>query len=284
MDFNKLLAILNEINSTDGKNLIEKLDEQKELNDILFNLSDQKREEVLKKITLFTKSDVKPETKDRNDVFIPALSKLDFVHCDFTGVGYEWDGAHYGVVWEVNPKFDAVTIIPATSKSRTEYANVIPIGNVLGLPPGDTTLLVSDMTKVSRKRIQPVSFNHWQRGVTRSRLKPIWAQRIVEAIAVTFGNEITFEQYLKESTGVAMPDNLDILRSNRFKPIRGIYDRTNNILKYRVWNQDNWHTITMKYPHTQFNKHAKAKLVVDLLSPISSVRIAAEEKYLELYH
>jgi hypothetical protein len=285
LDFNRLLDILTEIGSNAGKDLINKLEETKDLHKILMNLSDQERKEILRKITLFAQCDSSPEQKDpSNNTYQPPLTRLDFVHCNFTGVGYEWDGPHYGVVWEVNPKFDAITIIPVTSKPRKEYANVIPVGRILGLPPGNTTLLVSDMTKVSRKRLTPVEFNHYTKGRIRARLKREWIPRIVEAIAVTYGTEITLEEFVKQSTMVAMPENLDVLRKYRFKPIRGRYDRQKNIMYYRVWNEDIWNIVVMKNPNIQMSKTVKIKLIDELFSDNPTIRAQAEQNYRRWYH
>ncbi|MGG0545135.1 hypothetical protein ABEY63_24860 [Priestia aryabhattai] len=282
MDFKTVIEGLT-TNKVDSK-LIEQLEKEEELQKILFNLNNEEKEDLIRKITLFAKSDSKKDTKDKNDVYIPVLNKLDFVHCDFTGVGSEWDGPHYGLVWEVNPRFDAVTIIPATSKKRKNYANIIPVGKILGLPKGDTSLLVSDMTKVSRRRLEPVTFNHYTKGVIRTRLQNKWIPSIVEAVALTYGNETTLEEFITQRTIVSMPEDLEDLRSKRFKPVKARYDRENNIMEYRIWNQDNWHSLNMKNPNTQINKSVKIKLVKELLSEDLSVREEAERKYFELYH
>jgi hypothetical protein len=208
---------------------------------------------------------------------------LDFVHCDFTGVGFEWDGPHYALVWEVNPEFDAITVIPATSQKRKLYANVISVGSVLGLPPGDTTLLVSDMTKVSRKRLTQVIFTHWKKGPTVSRLKRSWINRIVEAIAVTFGNERTFEDYLKVFTKVAMPDDLTFLYTLRFTPVKIQFDETNGVLFYRIWNRDIYHSIKMLQPKSMIRISEKRQLIDELLSDHPVVRQQAEFRYQALY-
>ncbi|MEG6529117.1 hypothetical protein, partial [Bordetella bronchiseptica] len=83
---------------------------------------------------------------------------------------------------------------------REEYADVFQIGRELGLPDKDTTLLVSNMTRVSRKRIEPVKFKHFTKGEITSRLKKIHVPRIEEAIAVTYGNQTTFQRFLSEQT------------------------------------------------------------------------------------
>jgi hypothetical protein len=156
---------------------------------------------------LFAECDAKEDVLDDRGHFEPKINKLDFVHVDFTGVGSEWDGGHYGLVWNVNPKFESFVVIPTTSQPRQEYADVFPIGRVLGLPPRDTTLLVSDMTRVSRRRIKPVTFIHRTRGEITSRLKPDFVSRIEEAIAVTYRGQITFERFLYSKTAVAMHED-----------------------------------------------------------------------------
>ena len=100
------------------------IDELEKLKNTLSTLDPVKKEAIIKKVELFAESDAKPDVLDTDGNYQPEINKLDFVHVDFTGVGSEWDGGHYGVVWSVNPKFDSFVVIPTTSQSRKEYPDV----------------------------------------------------------------------------------------------------------------------------------------------------------------
>ncbi|MFE8703964.1 hypothetical protein ACFYKX_25660 [Cytobacillus sp. FJAT-54145] len=259
------------------------VDELENLRKIVMSLQPEQREAIIKKIELFAECDSKDSLTDVNGNFQPAISKLDFVHVDFTGVGGEWDGAHYGVVWNVNPRFDSFVVIPTTSKSRVEYPDVFPIGNILGLPPGNTTLLVSDMTRVSRKRITPVQFRHHTKGVINTRLKKDWVLRIEEAIAVTYGGQITFERFLRDRCSVAMPSDLEVLIAWRFKPVIARYDPKTQTLYYRLWTNDNWHTLQLVNPNQKIKKEMKSFIMDNYLSSDDTLQQHAIVQYNHLY-
>ncbi len=264
-----------------------------QLIETLSGIPSPQREDIIRKIKLFAEADAKAhqkrqfETADGRTItnYLPPLTRLDVVHCHFTGVGYEWDGPHYAIVWNVNPTFDAVTVIPTTSEKRVPHANVFSVGQILGLPKGDTTLLVGDTTTVSRKRLDLVPFMHPKKKVIQNaRLAQSWLDRIFEAMAVSFGGEVTFESFLAERTGIAMPRDLSILREWRFMPIRGSYDPDSNVMKVRKWNSDVVREEELILPNTVISRYEKGQLVRHLLSPDPEVREAAEAKYLALYH
>ncbi|MGO4268244.1 hypothetical protein AB4Z22_00105 [Paenibacillus sp. TAF58] len=250
------------------------------------------RGDIIRKLKLFAKCDAKPFQTVTNTLpsgktvtqHLPPLSRLDVVHCDFTGVGFEWDGPHYAVVWNVNSSFDSVTVIPTTSESREEHANVFCVSQITGLPVGRTTLLISDTTTVSRKRIEPVKFTHPKRGTVQSAKVPqSWTERIIQGMAVTFESETTFQEFVIHKTGTAMPADLSLLHSWRFMPVRGTFDGQNNVLNYRIWNKDNYHTTAFILPKQQISVDMKKALVRNLLSNDATVQSAAETQYKAWY-
>ena len=283
MDYQDFQRLLGQMASQDFQDNLAKVNDLETLVNTMSSLSQEEKDNLLKKLNLFAACDVKDESFDQDGLYEPKLSKLDFVHCDFTGVGYEWDGGHYGVVWEVNPKFDAITIIPTTSQRRQEYPNVISVGRRLGLPYGNTTLLVSDMTKVSRKRLNPVTFDHYTRGKTRTRLQTSWIPRIQEAVAVTYANEITFMELLKNSAGVSMPKDLQAFYDWSFKPVKARYDYKNHRYFVRLWNQDTWHIIEMTNPNRQMARSEKKNLINKLMSSDHGVKDRAKQRFHSLY-
>lgn len=250
------------------------------------------RGDIIRKIKLFAQCDARPyQTGTRTSHqgktithFLPPLSRMDVVHCDFTGVGYEWDGPHYAVVWNVNPIFDSVTVIPTTSETREEYANIFSVGQINGLPLGKTTLLVADTTTVSRKRITPVTYVHpRRRRVESARLPNAWIDRVYQAMAVNFAGETTFQEFVIRGTGVAMPEDLAVLYAWRFIPIQGSYDATNNILNFRIWNKADNHTVQFLLPKQQISLSVKQQLVRNLFSGDAGARATAQSQYETLY-
>ncbi|MCM3405931.1 hypothetical protein [Cytobacillus oceanisediminis] len=283
MEISDFIKLVKNMSSEEVEGFLDKLSKYESLDKTLSGVTPDKREGILKKIELFSESDAKDDQIDDHGKYMPEIKKLEFVHVNFTGVGSEWDGGHYGLVWQVNPKFDSFTVIPTTSKKREEYADVFSIGRVLGLPNGETTLLVSDMTRVSRKRISPVKFQHWKKGLVTSRINDAFIPRIEDAISISYGGQTSFEMFLRESTMVAMPADLSPIYSWRFKPIFGRYERSTNMLYYRLSNSDVWHMMQMVNPNSHIRKKEKIDIVKGLFSMNNAVRSAAEAEYKRLY-
>lgn len=292
MNFTDLVDMLTRASSEDAKKLYEKLKEFKDLNEFLAQLPDPERKDILKKITLFAECDAKAEntitykTKDGVEVkkYDPEFVRMEFVHCDFTGVGYEWDGPHYALVWDVHPRLDSIMVIPTTSQPRNESPGVFPVGRISGLPPGITTMLVSDMTRVSRKRLTPLPpYNHPKKGPIKVKLAQPWYERIREAIAVAYNHENTFEEFLMHKCGVDMVDDLSLLAAWRFKPVRCQYNSGSRVLTYGLWNTDQRHSTTLLAPKKQTSIGLKQQLIIDLFSFDVNVRKAAEARYNDLY-
>lgn len=258
----------------------------KELNTFLASLSEIEQGIITKKIKLFAESDSRVITYDsESQKFSPEHLKMDFVHCNFTGVGFEWDGPHYALIWDVNPKFDSVMVIPTTSQDRKDnIPSIIPVGNISGLPDGkSTTLLVSDMTRVSRKRLEQVFFEHPKKGRVTVRLPVIWMDRIREAIAVTYTNESTFEQLLLNNCRMDMINDMKLLSQWRFRPVKGNYNTTTNILSVRLWNSDEIHSFQLISPKKPVTRGLKKSLINDLISKDSEVKKNAESLFAEYY-
>lgn len=108
--------------------------------------------------------------KDGAKKFLPKFDQMEFVHCHFTGVGFEWDLPHYALIWDINPYYDSVMVIPTTSEPREERIDIFSVGKIQGLPKVDTYLLISDMTRVSRKRLEKITYIHEKKGTSNPRL------------------------------------------------------------------------------------------------------------------
>lgn len=284
MNFSQLTTTLDLLLNEDSKQLNNMLKELSDLNDFLGSLSKIERGIITKKIKLFAESDSKVITYDsKNDKYTPEYLKMDMVHCDFTGVGYEWDGPHYALIWDVNPKLDSIMVIPTTSQTRKkEIPSIIPVGSISGFKKS-TTLLVSDMTRVSRKRLNPVFYNHPKKGKIPVRLPMPWMPRIREAIAVTYTNEITFEEFIINNCGSDMVSNLKVLKDWRFRPVKAKYNPTTQLLSLRLWNSDEIISFELIGPKKPVTKGFKEKLIKNLFSTDLDIKAKAELLYADLY-
>ena len=247
-----------------------------ELIDILEPFDTVKQDIILEKIKLFTKSDVKNLSSDGNGHFIPKFKQMDIVHCDFTGVGFEWDGPHYALVWDVNPRFDSILVIPTTSQRRKNLHSVINVGKISGLPNNkDTTLLISDMTRVSRKRLEELTYQHPKKGKQNVRLPQPWKTKIIESITTTYTNEITFEEFLINKCGMDMLVDTVVLEKLRYKPVKASYDKTNKTLSFRIWNEENYHTLKLNSPKNEISREQRRQIILDLNSDLAEEKRAA---------
>lgn len=237
-----------------------------DLIDILDPLDSVKQDIILEKIKLFSKSDAKNLISDSNNHFIPKFKQMDIVHCDFTGVGFEWDGPHYALVWDVNPLFDSILVIPTTSQSRKNLHSVINVGKITGLSNKNTTLLVSDMTRVSRKRLTELVYQHPKKGQQTVRLAQSWKSRIIESITTTYTNEITFEEFLITKCGFDMLIDIKNLEKLRYKPVKATYDKINQILKFRIWNEEIYHSLKLVSPKQPIDREIRKRIILDLNS------------------
>lgn len=239
---------------------------------------------TMEKLTLFAECDSRLENFDSHvQKFKPDFTKLEIVHCDFTGVGFEWNGPHYAIVWEVDPKFDSVMVIPLTSKKRKHLPGIFSVGQVAGLPKGETTVLVSDMTRVSRKRLSKIMYKHPRNGVKAAKLPNPWLTRIQEAIVVIYSGEKTFEEYIINNCGVAMPKDLKVLNTLRYKPIKGSFDSHTLKFNYRLWNDNQEQCIELLNPNEKIDKFTKKNLIKDLFSEDQLIRETAEKEFSRLY-
>lgn len=253
-----------------------------ELNNYLSSLPEVDRDKIIPKLQLFAECDAKIETKSGKK-YVPEFQRLDVVYCDFTGVGYEWDSGHYAIVWDVSPEFDSIMVIPTTSQQRQTYANVFSVESIPGLNQKKTTLLVSDMTRVSRKRLSEKTWNHPKKGLMRVRLQSGWIARITEAIVVTYGNEITFSDYIMNNYGVAMISDLRTLRELAYRPVKCAFDAATKVLTYRLWNDTTWNSIQLINPSAYIAREDKERLVKGLLSIHPDMRAEAETEFKRLY-
>ncbi len=228
---------------------------------------------------------VAKDNRSTPSAYVPKYSKFDFVDCYFTGMGFEWDAKHIALVWDVYPHLDSIMVIPTTSKPRKSSKNILSLGTIPGLWGGETTLLIGDMTRVSRKRLEPLTpYRHPKKGLIPVRLPVGYQDQILWAIVTTYANETTFEEVLKFKTSVAMVDDLKSLNEERFKAVRSTFDLHTNILEYRTWNKDQVKQIKLIMPKIPLIKETKIRLIDDLFSEDEDMRIRAEADYYHWYH
>lgn len=218
-------------------------------------VSDRISKDLQAKLRLFSECELVELGRNSKGQYMPHFERRDIVHCKFSGVGSEYSGEHYAVVWEDNPYFEDITVIPATSQQKAEFANVFSVGRVRGLPNRETTLLVSNMTRISRKRITS----------SHGKLHPAWESRINQAIAVSFENELTLDSLVRDKCSTAMPENLPLYTGLRFRPSRFIdFDPKALNLSYRLWNDVRAQHLSMLKPLYTFSLKKKKQLMKDL--------------------
>ena len=286
MDVNGLISHINRLNESDFQQLLEKLKDLQPLQDALEQIPEPDRIVTLNRIQTFVERDSIIMRKVSSRVYEPRFSRFDFVDCYFTGMGFEWDGKHIALIWDIDPNMDSVMVIPTTSKKRYPSKSNLNVGAVKGLYGGETTLLFRDMTRVSRKRLVPLNpYYHPKKKVNLPvRLTTSYSDQILWGVVTNYANEITFEETLKFNTGIAMVSDLIILKNERFKAVRSVYDNTENILEYRTWNKDNNQRIKLITPRIQIPKETKMRLIDDLFSEDENTRVHAEAHYYDWYH
>ena len=181
----------------------------------------------------------------------PYFSQFDLIYCHFGGVGSEYDGPHYALVWEDNHVDPDITVIPTTSQYTKEFADEFSIGRVSGLPPFDTILSVKKLMRISRKRVIPHQTGRYVRGHLHTRQHAFVRERILNAMAIWLYGEIPLDYYVRNEINVALPvDFLTHYPAMRFWPVRDVHwDRANNQLHYRKWTENSLRTLQLKNPN-----------------------------------
>ncbi|WP_044784562.1 type II toxin-antitoxin system PemK/MazF family toxin [Bacillus thuringiensis] len=263
-------------------------DEKKNLIELLNGIStpEQLRKTINKTIRLI-ENDIKNENKDKHGRYLPSFKRYDVVHCNFTGIGYEWDFPHYAVVWNVDPIFDVIEVIPLTSVIRDEHIDVFSVGKIAGLPKKEqSTILLSDKTRVSRKRIEKVEFKHPKHGMKKVTLPKSWESRIMHGIIATNTHCKTIEEIISNECGVAMIGRLSIYKDLWYKSVQEYhFDSVTGQLSYRLWDKTTVETIQLvflKIPETT-SKDIKSKKLKWLNSRHKSLRSLAAQYFNEIY-
>jgi hypothetical protein len=195
----------------------------------------------------------------------PYFSQFDLIYCHFGGVGSEYDGPHYALVWEDYHNSPDITVVPTTSQYTKEFADEFSIGRVSGLPPYDTVLSVKKLMRISRKRVIPHRTGRYIRGHLHNRLHAFYRERILNAIAIWLFGEIPLDYYVRNEINVALPvDFLTHYPEMRFWPVRDVrWDRTNNQLQYRKWTESNLRSLQLKNPNVLTRKAHKIHAIYD---------------------
>lgn len=246
----------------------------------------QLRKTINKSIRLI-ENDIKTENKDHFGRYIPSFKKYDIVHCHFTGVGFEWDLPHYAVVWNVDTIMDAIEVIPLTSAVRDEHSNVFCVNSITGLGKKQSTLLLSDKTRVSRKRLSKVEFKHPKHGVKKVTLPKSWGSRIIDGIMASDTDCKTFEDVISNECGLAMVDSLSTYKELRYKAIKEYrFDSETGELFYRKWDRSNSEMIQLKFPMIgeTTSKDIKRKKIKWLNSRHKSLNSLSAQYFKEIYN
>lgn len=147
----------------------------------------------------------------------PYFNQMDVIYCNFGGIGREYDGPHFAIVWEDNHAETELLVIPTTSQYTKEYADEFNIGRVTGLPARDTIVSVKKLMRISRKRVIHHRFKQGQihRG---------FKDRIENAIAIAINQEKPLEYYVRNECRSALPVNIQTIYSSiRFTPVQDVH-------------------------------------------------------------
>lgn len=173
------------------------------------------------------------------------FNRRDVVRVQFGGVGTETDAPHFAVVWHDNPGLKDIVVIPTTSQYNKEYAGEFNVGQLRGLPVKDTILQVHKMTNISRKRI--VEYNG---SYVPSKVHGSFVNRILYAIAILFGGEISLDSFVRNNIKILLPANLHQFEQMRFWPVRDVHiDPEKNVLYFRKWTELTVQTLQLKAPN-----------------------------------
>ncbi|MCP3776406.1 type II toxin-antitoxin system PemK/MazF family toxin [Paenibacillus sp. MZ04-78.2] len=215
--------------------------------------------------------------------FLTEVKPLDVIHCHLAGVGFEYTGDHYAVIWNANPLFEVITVIPTTSKTKYEYPSVFNIGSIPGLPPNLTTLNVDKMLQISRLRITNKYGN--LKGATDLMGRDV-EERIKQGIAVYYGGEESLENIVRTQCSVAMPKDLVAFNVVRHVPAKFVnfrYVGRDAVLEYRLWNETDLRQLDLIYPNTRYPLAKKRELMKNLFYKSGSDQSNAIVEYTRLF-
>lgn len=254
---------------------------------ILSQLDIKNRKLVVDKTIRFMNIDMKSATiVKKTGRFTPEYRKFEFVHCHFTGIGFEWDFPHFALIWDIDPYMDSVLVIPTTSTPRNEHIDVFSVDQIQGLPKGKTYLLISDMTRVSRKRLEKIVYTHKKHGLTNPMLPKSWESRIHHGIVSRTIQLPSFEKVVINHCGLNMVDGLTLYNNLKFKSIVFYnFDKTSNVLTYRIWDKSENETLELIPPNTStlIWKEQKEKKLLWLNSKEIVIRSLAKQFFKEIY-
>jgi hypothetical protein len=255
----------------------------KEMENILSKVPLNEALTSIKKTKRFLEVDLREENeKDESNCYLPALEPLEIVECEFTGIGFEFDKFHYAVVWEVNPRFDSIVILPMTSVEKDEYADEFYVGKIKGLKDVESRLLVSSLDKSSRKRLKKISYTVDEKEYN-PKLSNTYYEKILNGIAVKIMKHRTLEDYLIFDFPSLAPSNISSYGKQRFDAVSDVsYDESEGILHYHTWNGTK-KSLDVIPPKEEIKPFVRQKMLQSLYSRDASKKKMAEKKYKSFY-
>ncbi|MED0921911.1 type II toxin-antitoxin system PemK/MazF family toxin, partial [Bacillus paranthracis] len=239
-------SILLEIAFKEIVKTIETISDEKDPKDSTGKTFVRTREDTLQRINTYVSSANTPDNTDfdskGNVQYKPYLKKGQFILVNFSGLGSEIKGEHPAIVWEVDPYWDRVLIIPCTSFddcTTVEYKNFFNIGHIkfynrdttgTYIPSGpgqhlhkQTIVDVTQIQAISRKRIKE---SRWRNKSAKSkwqivRLDDEQIQRVEEGLKI----HILKEQTLLEKEIYKYPNCIPVLTHPlQFKHLYRLYN------------------------------------------------------------
>jgi hypothetical protein len=226
----------------------------RQLTSLLANITDDSgeptftRADTLSRIERYINSANRDTVKSQQGEIKPITTSFTIVCVDFAGLGSELDNFHYGIVWEEQRKRDNVSIIPTTSfKSHKtiETDLTFNIGRV-GFLQGETVVLMSQITSVSRKRIRKVRhLNPTTNSRENVKLLPMQQNRIKDGFRIYGLKERSlYNEFIRESFLDTLPilGDPELQFNHLNRPVR-IVNNSKGELTYQLYGDEKIHSI-----------------------------------------
>jgi len=138
------------------------------MSDIKLNiLGMEQNQSTLNKIVKLTVFDnLKAEYDNNNRTYLPDLKMGDIVQCEFIGIGTEYNGKHFAVVWSAPADSETIVVLPLTSQKIKEEIGRFHIGKIpnfiTSIKPDpatgnyvvkDSYIYINKISEVSRTRV-----------------------------------------------------------------------------------------------------------------------------------
>lgn len=253
------------------------------------NIPTRTRQDTLSRIkkyvnTISRHDQMFKDPRTRRTVYRPKLKPNEIILVQFAGQGSEIHDLHYGIAWYTQDNRDPVTVIPTSSfkyDSTKENGLRFNIGKV-GFLPGETVVLMADITTISRKRIQT---SHLLNPVTKEigfvSLDPDQVTRVQDGFRVLGLREQTLTDVFLQQDRFPVLTDYDTQISHMHRPYTIEPGTTTDVLNYTVSGDNTIYTIK-KAPTTVSRKNRK-HLILSWLNATGNDPLSREQNQKQAY-